>query len=117
MKYANKQSRYLKTKEKLLRDHDGACSGCGMYKPSEGSHRIPRSLCIGSSLEPLYWDPNNIDLFCRDCHNKMNQPAMLELNNFAEILAYYEKISLTTVAGNMYIRPLYQRTKLYAKGL
>ena len=110
LNHKQKQSRYLRTRAKILLERENVCAGCGSYRHLTGSHRIPRSLCVGSATE-LYWDEHNIDLLCLDCHDKMYAPRMADLDNFLEILNYYREWSHLTGS----LKSLAKRTERYVK--
>jgi 5-methylcytosine-specific restriction endonuclease McrA len=63
------------------------CEGCAQYFASlDSSHKVPRSQSLA-----LYDNPENIRLLCRDCHNKWEHGAvlqMIELRCFDQDMKY-----------------------------
>lgn len=89
-----KQSKYLvmlKAKKQEQWDRCGYlhCDNCLTNCFPEGSHRLPRTYCIGEH-EQLYYNPTNIDLLCRTCHDKMHTSRMRELTICGGVLKYLE---------------------------
>ena len=79
---------YRKTQRRILETREHCCAGCGRYDLKlTFSHRIPRSRRID-----LLTDPENIDLMCLDCHDKVKTGKYNELINGPEILAYIERM-------------------------
>lgn len=79
---------YRKVKEQIMSDRPHCCAGCGTYSGRiTFSHRIPRSRNI-----QLLVDPDNIDLMCTDCHEKVETGRYDELANGDEVRAYIERV-------------------------
>jgi hypothetical protein len=45
------------------------CEGCEMSKAHEHSHTISQKRCKDLNKIELIYDPQNIELMCRNCHN------------------------------------------------
>lgn len=77
------ERRYRSALRDILEQRPYECAGCKYNQGLTPSHRIPRS-----RRRDLIADPENIDLMCTECHDKVETGRYDELNNGEEILAY-----------------------------
>lgn len=83
-KRASIENQYRKIKAQIMEEREHCCAGCGNYGAMiTFSHRIPRSRRLD-----LMTDPNNIDLMCMSCHDKVETSRYDELLNGNEIQDY-----------------------------
>lgn len=85
-KRAALEREYKKVQCQIFEERGNYCEGCGRNGLHISfSHRIPRSRRLD-----LMCDPENIDLMCLGCHDKVETGHFDELANGDEILAYIE---------------------------
>ena len=87
-KRAALEREYQKVKSEIMQNRPHCCAGCGTWSGwITFSHRIPRSRNI-----QLLPDPNNIDLMCQLCHDKVETGRYSELLNGEEIREYIGRV-------------------------
>lgn len=97
----NKRKQYVKMVYELneaqyLEYGYNFCENCGAIGGVEGSHRIPRTRCIGKN-DYLFYDKINVDLFGNsftcECHDNMpngkKSHLFPSLKLYGEIMEFY----------------------------
>lgn len=86
-KRAKLERQYVRVKKEITRERPYLCQGCGCRKRLTFSHRIPRSRDI-----ILLADKENIDLYCLECHEIVEEGRYSELMNGASVADYVRRI-------------------------
>jgi 5-methylcytosine-specific restriction endonuclease McrA len=80
-------SRYAKTKERILQERAACCANCGTTSFLTPSHTIAQKDCKNYNYVELIWDENNIEILCVQCHDRWERRDK-GLNIYPRLMEY-----------------------------